>query len=131
VADQGDVDLPVQGGDDVGELSSDSAGAQIDGAFERLFEEGSFGLRESDYRAGWALLGGILNARTGLLEVGVVEELGAGKGGLDFGDIGFAGTGSEGSVECRVASMPGRARKAHGEPGSEAEASAVGDLEVA
>ncbi len=95
MADQGNVDLAVEGGDDVGEFSSATAGAQVDGAFQRLFEEGSFGLGEADHRAGWALLRGILDARAGGLEVGVVEELGVGQGDLDLGDIGFAGIGGE------------------------------------
>ena len=47
-----------------GSFRSTAAGAQVDGAFEGLFEEGGFRLGEADHRAGWALLGVILDSRT-------------------------------------------------------------------
>ena len=39
VAVEGDVDLAVEGGDDVGESALVGAGAQVDRAFEGLFEQ--------------------------------------------------------------------------------------------
>ena len=94
---EGDVDLAVEGGDDVGELVA-AAGAQVDGAFEGLFEQRGFGLGEADHRAGWALSPGLacgeLDPGAGALDVGVVEELGVGQGDRGAGDVGFAGAGS-------------------------------------
>ena len=47
MADEGDVDLAVEGGDDVGEVAT-GGGAQVDGAFEGLFEQRGFGFGEAD-----------------------------------------------------------------------------------
>ena len=43
-----DVDLAVEGGDEVGQLVR--GGAQVDRAFEGLFEQRGFGLGEADHR---------------------------------------------------------------------------------
>ena len=84
VADEGDVDLAVQGGDDVGELVA-TAGAQVDGAFEGLFEQRGLGFGEADIGARGALFAGSLACEeldlgAGGLDVGVVEDLGGRQG---------------------------------------------------
>ena len=68
VADEVDVDLAFEVGDDVGELSFATVGAQIDGAFERLFKQRGFSLGVAEERSGgtlgwpdnWTLVQGLL-----------------------------------------------------------------------
>ena len=86
--DQVDVDLALELGDDIGELSFASVGAQIDRAFEGLFKQRGFGLGETEERDPARTLVGVeLDPGAGALDVGVVEELGVREGDRDAGDV--------------------------------------------
>ena len=100
---------------------SAGAGAQVDGAFEGLFEQRGFGLGEADDRARRAPFAGDrafgeLDPGAGVLDVGVVEELGVGQGDRGAGDVGVgaaAGVGEVG-VQGGVAGVLGGAGEAAG-----------------
>ena len=86
-ADQVDVDLALELGDDVGELSFATVGAQVDRAFEGLFEQRGFRFGEAEEGSRGTLVGRELDPGAGALDVGVVEELGVRKGDRDAGDV--------------------------------------------
>ena len=54
----GYVDLAVEGGDEVGELAGATVGAEVDLAFEGLFEQRGFGLGEAEIGARGAAFAG-------------------------------------------------------------------------
>ena len=87
-ADQVDVDLTFERDDDIGQLSFAAVGAQVNGAFERLFEQRGFGLGEAEKRSRGTLVAGELHSGAGASNVGVVEELGMWQGDNDSSDIG-------------------------------------------
>ena len=133
----GYVDLAVEGGDEVGELAGATVGAEVDLAFEGLFEQRGFGLGEADIGArGAAFAGdvafGELDPGADGPDVGVVDELGGRQGDGSAGDVGVgaaAGIGNDG-VHGGVASLLGGAGETHGELGLEGEGGAVDHLEV-
>ena len=130
-ADKVDVDLALELGDDIGELSFTAVGAQIDGTFEGLFKERGYCLCETEERSRGALVGGELNPGAGALDVGVVEELGVRKGDRDAGDVcARAGLG-EGQfrLKRRVTGVLGGTGDPGSEIGREGQGGAVGDLE--
>ena len=131
-ADEVDVDLALELGDDIGEFSFAAVGAQIDRAFEGLFKQRGFGLGEAEQGSRRALIGGELDSGAGALDVGVVEELGVGKGDRDAGDVGVGSALGVGEfcVKRRVTGVIGGTGDASGELGGEGEGAAVGDLVV-
>ena len=82
-ADQVDVDLALEVRRRCRGALFAAVGAQVDRAFEGLFEQRGFGLGEAEQRSRRALAGlacGELDPGAGALDVGVVEELGVGQG---------------------------------------------------
>ena len=117
-----DVDLAVEGGDEVGEAALVfRRGAQVDRAFERLFKQRGFRPCGADDRAGRAFVGGELNLRAWVLDVGVVDDLRGGQRHRGGGDVCFTGLGAQVGAQGWVAVVPGRTGELQSELGSEGE----------
>jgi hypothetical protein len=134
-ADQGDVDLAVEGGDKVGEFVARKRGTQVDGALEGFFEQRSFGFRVAIDGGGGTLFAKDLAFGENRLgadgaDVGVVEQLGVGQGYLGGGDVRFAELGGEDRMQGRVLGPPGTAGELEHKLGFERKGSAVGNLEI-
>src|SRR5215213_4773891 len=129
-----DVDLAVEGSDDVREAGA-TGRAEIYGAFERFVEKRGVGLGEAEDRAGrtflaWGLPFVELNAGADVFDVGVVDKLGGGQRDLGAGNVGFTGLGGESGGEGRVTSLLGGPGELEGELGGEGQAGAVRNLVV-
>ena len=74
-ADEDDVDLAVEVGDDVGEFAFAAVGSEVDRAFEGLVQQWGVSDGGAEDRGGGAGVGGELDPGAGVVDVGVVDEL--------------------------------------------------------
>ena len=103
---------PLQVGDDVGELVG--GGAQVDRAFQGLCRAGGFLPSRSRSPRRRAVVGGELDSGAGILDVGVIDQLGGGRVTEVCGDVGVTGIGGQGRVQGGVAGPLGRSGEPEG-----------------